>query len=173
MAWCTSTRTLGDADVATVRDTWKRLGHLIPYHSRTFYIPGSLFPEVRFAAYSVLQSKEFGVRHWDMQMTRFVVPWARPGDLQSDATLALTGWEHAARAPLVVRAHAVLAASAPAPVRAYHVGGTAQRPPVHLPLHLPRRLCPAGARVGVGHRTRVWRDGAVVRGPRRRAFGIL
>ena len=91
---------LGDAEVAAVRDTWKRLGYLISYHSGGFYIPGSLSPEARFTAYSVLQSKEFGVRHWDMQMTRFVVRWARPGDVQSDATLALTGWEYAARAPL-------------------------------------------------------------------------
>ena len=91
---------LGDADVAAVRDTWKRLGYLISYHSGGFYIPGSLSPEARFTAYSVLQSKEFGVRHWDMQMARFVVRWARPGDVHSDATLALTGWEHATRAPL-------------------------------------------------------------------------
>jgi hypothetical protein len=91
---------LSDADVAAARDTWKRLGYLISYHSGGFYIPGSLSPEARFTAYSVLQSKEFGVRHWDMQMARFVVRWARPGDVQSDATLALTGWEYAARAPL-------------------------------------------------------------------------
>jgi hypothetical protein len=91
---------LSDAEVAAARDTWKRLGYLISYHSGGFYIPGSLSPEARFTAYSVLQSKEFGVRHWDMQMTRFVVRWARPGDVQSDATLALTGWEYAARAPL-------------------------------------------------------------------------
>ena len=91
---------LGDADVAAARDTWKRLGHLISYHSGGFYIPGSLSPEARLTAYSVLQGKEFGVRHWDMQMARFVVRWARPGDIQSDATLALTGWEHATRAPL-------------------------------------------------------------------------
>jgi len=91
---------LGDEDVAGVRDTWKRLGYLISYHSGGFYIPGSLSPEARFTAYSVLQSKEFGVRHWDMQMARFVVRWARPGDVHSDATLALTGWEHATRAPL-------------------------------------------------------------------------
>jgi hypothetical protein len=91
---------LDDADVAAVRDTWKRLGHLISYHSGGFYIPGALSPEARFTAYSVLQSKEFGLRHWDMQMARFVVRWAHPGDVQSDATLALTGWEHAARAPL-------------------------------------------------------------------------
>ena len=91
---------LGDGDVAAVRDTWKRLGYLISYHSGGFYIPGSLSPEARFTAYSVLQSKEFGVHHWDMQMARFVVRWARPGDVHSDATLALTGWEHATRAPL-------------------------------------------------------------------------
>jgi hypothetical protein len=91
---------LGDAEVAAVRDTWKRLGRLICYHSGGFYIPGSLSPEARYTAYSLLQSEAFGVRHRDMQMTRFVVRWARPGDVQSDATLALTGWEHAARAPL-------------------------------------------------------------------------
>jgi hypothetical protein len=91
---------LGDTEIAALRDTWKRLGYLISYHSGGFYIPGSLSPEARFTAYSVLQSKEFGVRHWDMQMARFIVRWARPGDVQSDATLALTGWEHAARAPL-------------------------------------------------------------------------
>jgi hypothetical protein len=83
-----------------VRATWKRLGYLISYHSGGFYIPGSLSPDARFTAYSVLQCKEFGVRHWDMQMARFVVRWARPGDVHSDATLALTGWEHATRAPL-------------------------------------------------------------------------
>ncbi|KAI0306829.1 hypothetical protein B0F90DRAFT_1665211 [Multifurca ochricompacta] len=91
---------LDEADVAVVRATWKNLGHLISYHSGGFYIPSSLSPEARFTAYSVLQSKEFGVWHWDMQMTRFVVRWARPGDVHSDATLALTGWEYAARAPL-------------------------------------------------------------------------
>lgn len=94
------TAPLSDADVAAVRDTWRRLGYLISYHSGGFYIPGSLSPEARFTAYSVLQSKEFGVRHWDMQMTRFVVRWAHPGDVHSDATLALTGWEYAVRAPL-------------------------------------------------------------------------
>ena len=91
---------LSDADVAAVRATWKRLRSLISYHSGGFYIPGSLSPEARFTAYSVLQSKEFGVRHWDMQMARFIVRWACPGDVCSDATLALTGWECAARAPL-------------------------------------------------------------------------
>ncbi|KAI0265795.1 hypothetical protein BC834DRAFT_843290 [Gloeopeniophorella convolvens] len=91
---------LTDADVAALRATWKRLGYLISYHSGGFYIPGSLSPDARFTAYSVLQSKGFGVRHGDMQMARFVVRWARPGDTNSDATLALTGWEHAARAPL-------------------------------------------------------------------------
>ncbi|KAH9983072.1 hypothetical protein BJV74DRAFT_887125 [Russula compacta] len=91
---------LSDADVGAVRATWRRLGHLIPYHSGGFYIPGTLSPEARFTAYSVLQSKEFGVHHWDMQMARFIVRWVRPGDVHSDATLALTGWEYAARAPL-------------------------------------------------------------------------
>jgi len=91
---------LSAADVAAVRGTWKRLGSLISYHSGGFYIPGSLSAEARFTAYSVLQSKEFGVRHWDMQMARFIVRWARPGDVHSDATLALTGWEYATRAPL-------------------------------------------------------------------------
>ncbi|KAI0065829.1 hypothetical protein BV25DRAFT_1598435 [Artomyces pyxidatus] len=91
---------LTDADVVLLRDTWNRLGSLIPYHSGGFYIPGSLSPEARYTAYSVLQSKEYGVRHADMQMRRFVVRWARPGDEHSDATLALTGWEHAHRAPL-------------------------------------------------------------------------
>ena len=91
---------LSEADIAAVRDTWKRLGYLISYHSGGFYIPGSLSPEARFTAYSVLQSKEFGVRHWDMQMNRFVVRWTHPGDVHSDATLALTGWEYAVRAPL-------------------------------------------------------------------------
>lgn len=91
---------LSDMDVILLRDTWNRLGSLIPYHSGGFYIPGSLSPEARYTAYSVLQSKEFGIRHTDMQMSRFVVRWARPGDEQSDLTLALTGWEHAHRAPL-------------------------------------------------------------------------
>jgi hypothetical protein len=91
---------LSDADIAAVRATWKKLSCLIPYHAGGFYIPGSLSPEARFIAYSVLQSKVFGIRHWDMQMSRFIVRWAYPGDVCSDATLALTGWEHAARAPL-------------------------------------------------------------------------
>ncbi|KAA1473503.1 hypothetical protein DENSPDRAFT_902959 [Dentipellis sp. KUC8613] len=91
---------LSDADVDAIRSTWNRLGSLIPYHSGGFYIPGSLSPEARHTAYSVLQSKEYGVRHGDMALPRFLVRWARPGDDTSDATLALTGWEHAARAPL-------------------------------------------------------------------------
>ncbi|KAH9030919.1 hypothetical protein EDB85DRAFT_2146439 [Lactarius pseudohatsudake] len=91
---------LSDADVAAARATWKRLRHLIPYHSGGFYLPGSLSPDARFTAHAVLQSREFGVRHRDMQMARFIVRWAHPGDVHSDATLALTGWEHAARAPL-------------------------------------------------------------------------
>lgn len=91
---------LSDEDVRRLRDTWNRLGSLIPYHSGGFYIPGSLSPEARYSAYAVLQSKEYGVRHADMQMARFIVQWARPGDEHSDCTIALTGWEHAYRAPL-------------------------------------------------------------------------
>ncbi|KAI0042256.1 hypothetical protein FA95DRAFT_1610352 [Auriscalpium vulgare] len=91
---------LSDADIVLLRDTWNRLGSLIPYHSGGFYIPGALSPDARYTAYTVLQSKEYGVRHTDMQMARFLVRWERPGDERSDCTLALTGWEHAARAPL-------------------------------------------------------------------------
>jgi hypothetical protein len=97
---CPDSAPLSDADIAAVRATWKQLGSLIPYHSGGFYIPSSLSPEARFIAYSVLQCKVFGIRHWDMQMSRFIVRWTCPGDVCSDATLALTGWEHAARAPL-------------------------------------------------------------------------
>ncbi|KAH9050771.1 hypothetical protein EDB87DRAFT_1670251 [Lactarius vividus] len=96
---------LSDADVAAARATWRRLAHLIPYHCGGFYLPGSLSPDARFTAHAVLQSREFGVRHRDMQMARFVVRWAHPGDVHSDATLALTGWEHAARAPLCRHLH--------------------------------------------------------------------
>ncbi|KAF8489459.1 hypothetical protein F5888DRAFT_1194376 [Russula emetica] len=92
---------LSDADVAAVRDTVE-----VPWLPDIVPLPeGSTSPDRyplrrAFTAYSVLQSKEFGVRHWDMQMTRFVVRWAHPGDVHSDATLALTGWEYAVRAPL-------------------------------------------------------------------------
>jgi hypothetical protein len=64
---------LTDADISRIRDTWHRLGTLIPYHTGGFYIPGTLSTEARRVAYSVLQSKEFGIYHSDMQMSRFIV----------------------------------------------------------------------------------------------------
>jgi len=91
---------LTDADIILIRDTWNRLGSLIPYHSGGFYIPGNLSPEARYLAYSVLQSKEFGIRHTDLQMARIILQWVRPGDDDSDVTLVVTGWEHAYYAPL-------------------------------------------------------------------------
>ncbi|KAI0034113.1 hypothetical protein K488DRAFT_46196 [Vararia minispora EC-137] len=93
-------RPLTSEDIVVIRDTWNRLGSLIPYHSGGFYIPGTLSPEARYMVYSVLQSKEYGVRHGDLSMFRIFVRWARPGDENSDAVLVIAGWEHAHRAPL-------------------------------------------------------------------------
>jgi hypothetical protein len=95
-----SAPSLTNEDIVVIRDTWNRLGSLIPYHSGGFYIPGTLSPEARYAVYSVLQNKEFGVRHADLRLSRIFVRWARPGADDSDCALVLTGWEHAHRAPL-------------------------------------------------------------------------
>jgi len=45
------------------------------YHNHTggFYIPGTLSSEARRLAYAVLQSRQFGIYHSDMQMSRFII----------------------------------------------------------------------------------------------------
>jgi len=52
---------LTDTDIYRIRETWRRLGSLIPYHTGGFYIPGTLSSEARHLAYNVLQSREFGI----------------------------------------------------------------------------------------------------------------
>jgi hypothetical protein len=97
---------LSDVDISRIRDTWRRLGLLIPYHTGGFYIPGTLSFEARRMAYAVLQSRVFGIYHSDMQMSRFIiqiVPREREdntADPDPNVILTLTGWEHAFRAPL-------------------------------------------------------------------------
>jgi hypothetical protein len=97
---------LTDADILRIRETWRRLGSLIPYHTGGFYIPGTLSSEARHLAYAVLQSREFGIYHSDMQMSRFIIQIIpkekedNPLDPDPNVILTLTGWEHAYRAPL-------------------------------------------------------------------------
>lgn len=102
-----SNEPLTDTDISRIRETWHRLGSLIPYHTGGFYIPGTLSSEARHIAYSVLQSREFGIYHSDMQMSRFIIqiiPKETGGGAREDPDpnilLTLTGWEHAFRAPL-------------------------------------------------------------------------
>lgn len=117
---------LTDEDISRIRETWHRLGTLVRYHTGGFYIPGTLSNEARRTACSVLQSREFGIYHSDMQMSRFIVqvitrdvpssaehkegnagPSSSTNANQNvnegqeiDVILTLTGWEHAFRAPL-------------------------------------------------------------------------
>jgi hypothetical protein len=103
---------LTDADIAHIRETWQRLGSLIPYHTGGFYIPGTLSSDARHIAYTVLQSREFAIYHSDMQMSRFIIQFVpninssahgvNPSSPATDPNilLTLTGWEHAFRAPL-------------------------------------------------------------------------
>ncbi|KAH7930716.1 hypothetical protein BV22DRAFT_1028166 [Leucogyrophana mollusca] len=97
---------LSDTDIAEIRETWGRLRSLIPYHTGGFYIPGSLSFPARQMAYSVLQSRRFGIYHSDMQMERFIVRFLpnKDGSIEeADAEIEMTlctGWEHAFRAPL-------------------------------------------------------------------------
>lgn len=95
---------LTDVDVDRIKETWQRLGEVIPHHTGGFYIPGTLSYNARQVAYSILNSNAFGIRHGDMQMSRFIVNFftvtADDGELVEQVTLALTGWEHAYRAPL-------------------------------------------------------------------------
>ncbi|KAJ8515342.1 hypothetical protein ONZ45_g7230 [Pleurotus djamor] len=99
---------LSDQDVERIRETWKRMAMLIPFHAGGFYLPSDLPLQASNAARSVLQSPNFGIYHSDMRMSRFMVdirvysaptptdPHARVADV----VVGLTGWEHAHRAPL-------------------------------------------------------------------------
>lgn len=120
---------LSEMDIVCIRDTWNRLGSLISYHSGGFYVPGTLSPEARYTAHQVLQGNEFGVKHHDMRMDRFIVKFkpltpaspgtwparppltgsgAQPGfrgfgeyaGREIESVVLATGWEHASRAPL-------------------------------------------------------------------------
>ncbi|EGO02067.1 hypothetical protein SERLA73DRAFT_177792 [Serpula lacrymans var. lacrymans S7.3] len=92
---------LSDEDVVLIIETFKRYRSLIPYHTGGFYIPGTLSAPARELAYSVLQSRHFGIYHGDMQMSRFIVRFTEIVDSPDmEVTMTLTGWEHAFRAPL-------------------------------------------------------------------------
>ncbi|TFK43677.1 hypothetical protein BDQ12DRAFT_675376 [Crucibulum laeve] len=89
-------------DVQRARDTWKRLGVLIPHHVGGFYLPSSLPKKARDSALSILKSQQFGIKHPDMQMWRFIVDFlpSEGPNTEQKLTVTLTGWEHAYRAPL-------------------------------------------------------------------------
>ncbi|KAF9491388.1 hypothetical protein BDN71DRAFT_1452985 [Pleurotus eryngii] len=102
---------LSDEDVARIRETWKRLARLIPFHIGGFYLPNTLSKEAYEMAQKVLQSPQFGIHHSDMQMSRFIVDFSGPlvtyssGEggatwTEPDVIVGLTGWEHARWAPL-------------------------------------------------------------------------
>ncbi|KAH7911554.1 hypothetical protein BJ138DRAFT_1006336 [Hygrophoropsis aurantiaca] len=97
---------LTTTDMSEIRETWHRLGQLIPYHTGGFYLPKTLSSEARQSAVSVLQSRQFGIHHSEMDMDRFIVrflPDANGSIKGEDAEVELTlctGWEHAYRAPL-------------------------------------------------------------------------
>lgn len=92
---------LTDLDIQRVRATWHRLASLIPYHTGGFFLPKNLSPQAYESALSVMQSREFGIVHTDMQMCRYIVRTVtRPnGELEVNS-VTLTGWEHAYHAPL-------------------------------------------------------------------------
>ncbi|KAG1752568.1 uncharacterized protein EDB91DRAFT_1045027 [Suillus paluster] len=93
-------------DMEQARETFRRLTNLIEYHIGGFYIPETLSRAAREEAYLILQRKNFGICHGDMQMYRFLVRFLpdKNGKLRtpdSDVELVLcTGWEHSFRAPL-------------------------------------------------------------------------
>jgi hypothetical protein len=99
---------LTEKDVEELRDTWRRATSLITYHCGGFYIPGNLKADTKKKISKVLRCQEYGIRHRDMQMGRFIVHFGSGsnGDIDSgrstsDITVTLaTGWELASRAPL-------------------------------------------------------------------------
>ncbi|KAI0921596.1 hypothetical protein AcW1_004477 [Taiwanofungus camphoratus] len=86
---------LDSRDTELIRDTWKRLEQLIPYHVGGFYIPTQLLARARAEAMSVLRDPSQGIYHHDLQMHRIIVDFDG-----KEPEISITGWDHAYFAPL-------------------------------------------------------------------------
>ncbi|TFK71766.1 hypothetical protein BDN72DRAFT_408329 [Pluteus cervinus] len=91
---------LTDEDVAKLNGNWTNWQRLVSYHAGGYYVPHHLSAAARQLVIALLTCRQFGIRHRDMRMSRFIVSFHSVGENERHSRVTLTGWEHAHRAPL-------------------------------------------------------------------------